>query len=471
VAPGKLTSRCAHRPSKPLRGSRYFSPSKRGISYRPLRPVLLQERDEVSTQEWDQLTSSEYPFVSVIVVAEATISTHQACIATVLSSTDYPSYELLVLDDETDAERTAWLGSLVGEDHHVRALQVDAGSGRGALIDRALTAAKGQIIVFLDDDTIVAPGWLTRLTNHLADSTVGLVGPGTNRSSSEAMIEIAYDDAERFVQFAQQQAIDHDGEQTPVRVVPLFCAAARRDVIKRIGPLDDRYQGAMFQAEDYALRLKAAGYTLAWARDVFVHRAGTTPLVEQDASVASLLAADQRLFEAKWGVRWEPDRPTPETRTIPVVCTRPGAAFQTVIGDHLVLSGWAMAPAGVRSIDAIVDGAWRQRLRTACHQAGQISRVRIPTTRILSPADSKALSRSREWPRAGTRLSFASRHSITGRSTLSFPLKSTRRQRRVVASWRLSTVRSPDSGPSSPKVTSRYAVGHCLQMGSRTLKR
>ena len=75
-----------------------------------------------------------------------------------------------------------------------------------------------------------------------------------------------------------------------------------------------------------------------------------------------MLAADQRRFEAKWGVRWEPDRPAPDIRPIPVVCTRPGAAFQIVTGDQLVLSGWAMAPAGVRAVDAIVDGARGERL-------------------------------------------------------------------------------------------------------------
>ncbi|HEX2283146.1 MAG TPA: glycosyltransferase [Thermomicrobiales bacterium] len=308
------------------------------------------------------MNSSESPRVSAIVVVEADVATHQACIATVLSDTDYPNYELLVLDDEMDAERTAWLGSLVAQHHHVRRLQVDAGSGLGARLNRGLAAAEGQIVVFLDDETIVTPGWLTRLTHQLADGTVGLVGPGTNRSSAEAMIEVAYDDAEQFVRFAQQQAIDHDGEQTPVRVVPLFCAAARRDVVERIGPLDDGYQGAMFQAEDYALRLKAAGYTLVWARDVFVHRAGPTRSLEQDVRAISARASDQRRFEAKWGVRWEPDRPTPDTRPIPVVCTQPGAAFQTVTGDRLALAGWTMAPAGIRAVDAIVDGAQRVRL-------------------------------------------------------------------------------------------------------------
>ncbi|HLL49023.1 MAG TPA: glycosyltransferase, partial [Thermomicrobiales bacterium] len=295
-------------------------------------------------------------------VAEAIVSTHQACIATLVSDTDYPSYELLVLDDGCDVERTAWLGSLVDHPHHVRVLPVDAGSGRGARINRGLEAAEGQIVVFLDDDTIVAPDWLTRLTVHLADSNVGLVGPGTNRSSTEAMIDIAYDDEEGFSEFAQQQALGHDGECTPVRVVPLFCAAARREVVERIGPLDDRFQGGIFQAEDYALRLKAADYSLVWARDVFVHRAGTTSLIESDPDAISLLTEDQRRFEAKWGIRWEPDRPTPDTRPISVVCTRPGVAFQIVTGDHLVLSGWAMAPAGIRAVDAIVDGIRRERL-------------------------------------------------------------------------------------------------------------
>ena len=209
-------------------------------------------RREPSGRKSDNPAS--YPQASIIVVAEATVSIHQACISTVLSDTDYPSFELIVLDDEMDTERTAWLGSLVGQHHHVRVLHVDAGSGRGARINRGLAAAEGQIVVFLDDDTIVAPDWLTRLTNHLADSSVGLVGPGSNRSTTEAMIDIAYDDEEGFSQFAHQHAIDHDGESTPVRVVPLFCAVARREAVERIGPLDDRYQGGKFQAEDYAIR-------------------------------------------------------------------------------------------------------------------------------------------------------------------------------------------------------------------------
>src|SRR5215218_8447760 len=103
------------------------------------------------------MTSSESPLVSVIVDAEADALTHQACIVSVLSDTDYPNYELLVLDDETDVERTTWLGSLIAQQQHVRVLQVDVASGWGTRMNRGFHPAEGQIVVFLADDTIVTP--------------------------------------------------------------------------------------------------------------------------------------------------------------------------------------------------------------------------------------------------------------------------------------------------------------------------
>ncbi len=99
------------------------------------------------------MTLSEYRLVNEIVVAEVVVSTHQPCIATVVSDIDHPNLEPYVLGDETDTERTAWLGSLVDQVHHVRVLQIDAGSGRDARTKRDFATAQGESVVFLNDDT------------------------------------------------------------------------------------------------------------------------------------------------------------------------------------------------------------------------------------------------------------------------------------------------------------------------------
>jgi MoxR-like ATPase len=44
-------------------------------------------------------------------------------------------------------------------------------------------------------------------------------------------------------------------------------------VLDRVGPLDERYERGFFEDEDYALRVRQAGYRVAVARDVFVHHA------------------------------------------------------------------------------------------------------------------------------------------------------------------------------------------------------
>jgi hypothetical protein len=47
---------------------------------------------------------------------------------------------------------------------------------------------------------------------------------------------------------------------------------------------------------------------------------------------------------------------------MPIVCTHPGLAFRTALGDELVVRGWALAPFGVRRVEAFVDGARGTRL-------------------------------------------------------------------------------------------------------------
>src|SRR3954468_13403702 len=115
------------------------------MSWGPERPVF-----DDSLGGLGRMTSSEHPFGSVIVVTKAAVSTHQACIAAVLSNTGDPNFELLVLDEGTDAARTAWRGSVVDQHHHVRVfhVQVDAKCCHGIRMNRGIAVAEGQIVVF-----------------------------------------------------------------------------------------------------------------------------------------------------------------------------------------------------------------------------------------------------------------------------------------------------------------------------------
>ncbi|HEU0116775.1 MAG TPA: hypothetical protein VFQ80_18925, partial [Thermomicrobiales bacterium] len=45
-----------------------------------------------------------------------------------------------------------------------------------------------------------------------------------------------------------------------------------------------------------------------------------------------------------------------DERPILISCSRPGTAFNVIVGDRIVVGGWALAPAGVDRVEAIVAG-------------------------------------------------------------------------------------------------------------------
>lgn len=259
----------------------------------------------------DRALRSAWPRASAIVVTIDNLAFTKLCLASLLANTDYPNLELIVVDNGSTDGTPEFLAELAGRHPAVLPIYNAENRGFGGANNQALAAASGDILVLLNNDTMVAPGWLSRLALRLADSRVGLAGPATNRTCNEAQVAAGYQTYGEFLDFAKQLAERHEGEARPIRMLAMFCAAFRRDLYERIGPLDERYGIGMFEDEDYALAAKAAGFEVAWCPEVYVHHA-------YHASIGKLLPAgaylplfrgNQRKFEHKWGICWERHRP------------------------------------------------------------------------------------------------------------------------------------------------------------------
>ena len=99
-------------------------------------------------------------------------------------------------------------------------------------------------------------------------------------------------------------------------MLAMFCVAMRREVFERVGSLDEQFEVGMFEDDDYARRLRQAGYKIVCAEDVFVHHFGQASMGELCGSgdYDRVLEANRRRFEEKWGITWQPHarRITPE---------------------------------------------------------------------------------------------------------------------------------------------------------------
>src|SRR5437870_4585473 len=71
-------------------------------------------------------------------------------------------FEVVVVDDASSEETWSATGRLVeGSPLRIRALRFDSNRGPAVARNAAAVAARAPLIVFIDDDCLPTPGWLT----------------------------------------------------------------------------------------------------------------------------------------------------------------------------------------------------------------------------------------------------------------------------------------------------------------------
>jgi GT2 family glycosyltransferase len=251
--------------------------------------------------------SSEEPEVSVVVVTRDNLAFLRLCLESVLADDETP-LELIVVDNGSSDGTGAYLARLAERNRGVRLIVNDSNQAFAKACNQGAAIARAPVIVLLNDDIAVPPGWLGRLLPHLHRAGVGMVGPTTNRTGNEAQVDASYRTWAELLSFADARAAQHAGEAFDIPTLTMFCVAIRRELYDELGPLDERFETGLLEDDDYSRRVREAGYRLLCADDAFVHHFGETSFGKLVASgeYARVLEANRARFEEKWQEAWQP---------------------------------------------------------------------------------------------------------------------------------------------------------------------
>ncbi len=239
------------------------------------------------------------PNATIVILAWNAWEQTSTCLAS-LRPTLRPGDQVVVVDNgstdatEEELRRIPWVETLRNGQNRGFA----AGCNQGAAL------ARGGVIVFLNNDTIVAEGWLEELLAPFGDPEVGAVGPRSNNvSGSQLVEEVGYGtaDAASISAFAEQWRADHTQETTECGRLAGFCLAVRAEAFRAAEGFDEGYAIGGFEDDDLCMKLRAAGYRLLVAHGSFVHHAAHATFVANEVDWHEQQVENQGRFREKWG--------------------------------------------------------------------------------------------------------------------------------------------------------------------------
>ncbi|MER3453164.1 MAG: hypothetical protein C4344_05870, partial [Acidimicrobiia bacterium] len=184
----------------------------------------------------------------------------------------------------------------------VRVVRNAENRGFAAACNQGAAVAGGEVVVFLNNDTLPVDRWLDTLLAPFADPVVVATGPRSNSVSGAQLVpDAAYDPARpaelrRFVRSWRQR---HDGLVSETDRLVGFCLAVRRAAFEAVGGFEEAFGIGGFEDDDLCRRLRAAGGRLLIVHAAFVHHHGHRTFDANGLDWFAIQEANRALFEAR----------------------------------------------------------------------------------------------------------------------------------------------------------------------------
>jgi GT2 family glycosyltransferase len=208
--------------------------------------------------------------VSVAILAWNSWETTKACLDSLRPTLGVRDQVVVVNNGSTDGTASG-LGAYPWVDVVTNA----ANRGFAGGCNDAARPARHDLIIFLNNDTLLAPRWIEPLVAAFEDPAVGAVGPRSNFVSGPQIVpEAVYGSPADMRRFARSWSAAHRAMTSSADRLVGFAIAVRRSVFEALGGFDERYGIGGFEDDDLCRRIIARGYKLLISHESFVHHDG-----------------------------------------------------------------------------------------------------------------------------------------------------------------------------------------------------
>jgi GT2 family glycosyltransferase len=210
------------------------------------------------------------PKVSIIIPTRNRADLLGRCVGGVLALTDYPSFEIVVVDNDSREPQALALFDELAKRPRVRVVSHPGAFNFAAINNHAVAETDGAVLAFLNSDVeVTQPGWLCEMVARALQADVGAVGaklfyPDGTIQHAGVVTGLGGDRiAGHPYMGASRELTGSFGDLVLARevsAVTAACMVIRRSVFVEVGGFDQVNLAVAYNDVDLCLRLRERGY-------------------------------------------------------------------------------------------------------------------------------------------------------------------------------------------------------------------
>ncbi len=240
---------------------------------------------------------------SIVLLAWNEWELTQACLDSLRPTLGLHDEVILVDNGSTDGtaggiRRFPWVRVVTNPDNRGFA----GGCNQGAAL------ASRDVVIFLNNDTLLSGRWLDTLLSPFSDPDVGATGPRSNFVSGPQLVaEVDYEIAQvsKLRPFVRHWEATHQNQTSEVERLVGFCLAVRRSTFESIGGFDEGFGIGGYEDDDLCARIRESGQRLLITHGSFVHHHGHRTFDANGLDWYAIQQENAQLFHAKRGAEAE----------------------------------------------------------------------------------------------------------------------------------------------------------------------
>ncbi len=244
---------------------------------------------------------ARWPEVSIVMLTFNALEYTKKCVHTILEHTQIP-YEIIFVDNGSKDGTVQYLKDLAARYPHIKTIFNKHNKGFAYGNNQGARKARGQYLLFLNNDVLVSEGWLKDLLKAIRlNPWIGMVGPITNSISGlQRVNEVPYQDEAGFHAFAAQVREVNRNKITPRRRIAGFCMLMPKHLFEKLKGFDKQFGTGNFEDDDLCLRLRQHKYAIMVHEGVFIHHYGSQTFKANHIAYDHSIKSKARIFFKKW---------------------------------------------------------------------------------------------------------------------------------------------------------------------------